>query len=169
MEARKVFSAARINSSHADSSHADSSHADSSHADALDGYVYIVLGSEAYHSVAGITGRSYALRGVLWIMAGALSLVFGAGVLLFRVLTRRLRRLEREMTAFGTRFALKDEMTDFTVQGDEIARLHLNFAALAQCVSTHVAARERSENTRRELMSNISHDLRTRSPRCRAI
>ena len=141
---RRVFSAARINGRGA----------------TLSGYVYIVLGSEAYQSVAGLTGRSYALRGVLWIMAGALLLVFGAGVGLFRVLTRRLQILEREMTAFGTQFA-PGEPAATSRADDEIARLQGNFAELSQCVSLHVAARERAENSRRELMGNISHDLRT--------
>lgn len=149
VDGRNVFSAARINGSGA----------------TLNGYVYIILGSEAYHSAADFIGRSYVLRGILWIMAGALLLLFGAGVLLFRVLTRRLRRLEREITAFGTRFALNGEMTATAGAGmgagDEIARLHRNFAALSRCVSGHVAARERAETTRRQLMSNISHDLRT--------
>ena len=148
MNGRKVFSAARINGSGA----------------ALDGYVYIILGSEAYHSTADFIGRSYALRGILWIMAGALALVFVAGVLLFRVLTRRLRVLEREMTDFGTRFALAEPAATSPAtgaKGDEIARLQRDFGLLSQCVSQHVAARERAETTRRELMSNISHDLRT--------
>ena len=147
----KVFSAARIDGS----------------GDALDGYVYIILGSEAYHSAADFIGRSYALRGILWIMAGALTLVFVVGVSLFRVLTRRLRILEREMTDFGTRFALAEpsatapSLPALPAKGDEIARLQWNFMGLAQCVSQHVAARERAETTRRHLMSNISHDLRT--------
>ena len=142
---RRVFSAARINGRNAD----------------LSGYVYIVLGSEAYQSVAGLTGRSYALRGVLWVMAGALLLVFGAGVGLFRVLTRRLRMLEHEMSAFSTGFSPGEHAATSSATGDEIARLQRNFAALAGCVSDHVAARERAENSRRELMGNISHDLRT--------
>ena len=37
----------------------------------------------------------------------------------------------------------------------------MQFHGLSQCVSQHVAARERAETTRRHLMSNISHDLRT--------
>ena len=90
----KVFSAARIPDADGKPS-----------ADDLNGFVYIVLGSEAYQSVAQLTERSYALRGILWIMAGALVLVFGAGVLLFRVLTRPLRRLKNEMSVFQTQFA----------------------------------------------------------------
>ena len=142
---RKVFSAARVTGQ-------DS---------VLNGYVYIVLGSEAYQSVAVFTGRSYALRSVLWIMGGALLLVFGAGVLLFRVLTRRLHRLQNEMTAFQTRFAAPIELAPPSAARDEIEKLEFGFAALAGCVSAHVAARERAETSRRELMSNISHDLRT--------
>ena len=143
---RKVFSAARISGSNT----------------VLNGYVYIVLGSEAYQSTAGFVGRSYALRSVLWIMAGALTLVFGAGVLLFRVLTRRLHRLQGEMAAFQTQFAAPVMAAPPPRPArDEIENLGQNFAALAGVVSAHVAARERAEAMRRELMSNISHDLRT--------
>ena len=142
---RKVFSTARVTGR-------DS---------VLNGYVYIVLGSQAYDMVAVFTGRSYALRSVLWLMGGSLALVFGVGVLLFRVLTRRLRVLEREMTDFGTRFALTGELATTSNGGDAIAKLQQHFAALSQCVSEHVAAREGAEISRRQLMSNISHDLRT--------
>ncbi len=147
----KVFSAARIPDADGKPS-----------ADDLNGFVYIVLGSDAYQSVAELTGRSYALRGILWIMAGALALVFGAGVLLFRVLTRPLRRLKNEMSAFQTQFAASPAATAATppAQG-EIEELQRGFGALANCISAHVAARERAEVSRRERMGNISHDLRT--------
>ena len=142
---RKVFSAARVTGQNS----------------VLNGYVYIVLGSQAYQSVAIFTGRSYALRSVLWIMGGALLLVFGAGVLLFRVLTRRLHSLQGEMTAFQTQFAVPPEIAAPLPARDEIEKLEQGFAALSNCVSAHVAARERAETSRRELMGNISHDLRT--------
>lgn len=128
----------------------------------LNGYVYIVLGSEAYQSVAGLTERSYALRGILGVMAGALLLVFGTGVLLFRVLTRRLHGLQREMTAFQTQFVAPNAATAATPPArDEIEELQRGFAVLAGCISSNVAARERAETARRERMGNISHDLRT--------
>ncbi len=147
----KVFSAARIPDADGQTSAGD-----------LNGFVYIMLGSEAYQSVAELTGRSYALRGILWTMAGALALVFGAGVLLFRALTRPLRRLNREMTAFQTQFTAPNVAASGTRPAhNEIEELQIGFAALADCISSHVAARERAESARRELMGNISHDLRT--------
>ena len=151
---RKVFSAARIPDADGRSS-----------ADDLNGFVYIVLGSEAYQGVAQLTERSYALRGILWTMAGALALVFGAGVGLFRVLTRPLRQLKSEMSAFQVQFvaptaAPANRVATPPAQG-EIEALQQNFSALAQCISSHVSARERDEAARRERMGNISHDLRT--------
>ena len=147
----KVFSAARIPDADGKTS-----------ADDLNGFVYIVLGSAAHQSVAELTERSYALRGILWIMAGALALVFIAGVLMFRVLTRPLLRLKSEMSVFQTQFAapVKDAATPPPAR-DEIEELQRGFAALANCVSQHVAARERAETSRRERLGNISHDLRT--------
>ena len=147
----KVFSAARV-------PHAEGQPA----AQALNGYVYIVLGGAAHQGVAELTERSYALRGILWIMAGAIALVFGAGVLLFRVLTRPLRRLKSEMSAFQTQFAAPTAATAATAPArDEIEELQRDFGALANCISSHVDARELAETARRERMGNISHDLRT--------
>ena len=84
------------------------------------------------------------------------------GVLLFRVFTRRLHRLQGEIAAFQTQFAAPLEAaTPSRPARDEIEKLGQNFAVLMGVVSAHVAARERSDATRRELMSNISHDLRT--------
>ena len=147
----KVFSAARIPDGNGQPSASD-----------LNGFIYIILGSEAYQSVASFTGRSYALRSILWIMAGALVLVFVAGVSLFHVLTRRLHHLQGEMSAFQTQFAAPvAALAAPHPARDEIEKLEQNFAALADCVSAHVAARARTEAARRELMGNISHDLRT--------
>src|SRR5690606_30692720 len=66
----------------------------------LQGYLYVVLSDEAQDSVAQMVRTSYVLNLSLWTGAIVLALVFVAGYLVFRLLTRRVKRLATVMTEF---------------------------------------------------------------------
>jgi len=147
----KVFSAARIPQK-------------TDAPDRLRGYVYIILGGEEYESVARLLGKSYIMRFSTWSMIGSLLLVAGAGLLLFNVLTRPLRRLATDMEAFQRTVVpghalLTDQAKDRA--GDEIARLGLVFAQMQERIREQVEERAHADTLRRQLVSNVSHDLRT--------
>ena len=66
----------------------------------LEGYLYVVLGGEAYDSVAEMFQESYIVRLGAGVIAAGLLLTLALGVLAFNLLTRRMRRLTHVMETF---------------------------------------------------------------------
>jgi two-component system OmpR family sensor kinase len=129
--------------------------------DQIRGYIYIILGGQQYDDAAGALNRSYIARWSLSVLAGVLGAAAMTGALFFRFLTRRLRRLTRTMDEFGAR-TLEDAATpSATPKGDEIAHLELMFSRMAGRIEAQITALQQSDSYRREVVSNVSHDLRT--------
>jgi len=122
------------------------------------GYLYVILEGEAYQSISGMLGRSQLARTSATSL-GAVSL-FGlaAGLLLFRTITRRLGSLGHEVETF-----MRGDASDPLPPGeggDEIERLTRAFAHLRRRVERQVGELEQVDRLRRELVANVSHDLR---------
>lgn len=122
------------------------------------GYVYVILGGEDYDSVAGLLGRSVILRSSLGMAAGILVFVLAAGLLLFRGLTRRLRQLAAAVGQFP---AGGLAAPDVAAPRDEIDRLSLLYQQVSERIQAQVQEQTRADSLRRELVGNVSHDLRT--------
>ena len=122
----------------------------------LEGYLYVVLSGEAYTGVAGMLGRSYILRLTAWVVGAVLLMSLAMAAFLFRRLTRPLATLDRRMQAFA---ASELESTD--ASGDEVARLEESFERMSARIRDQIAELERNDRLRRELVANVSHDLRT--------
>lgn len=73
----------------------------------LEGYLYIILGGEAYDSVAQKLKGSYILQLSDWIVFASLCFALIAGLLLFALLTGRLKRLITVMETFKRDGALE--------------------------------------------------------------
>ena len=68
--------------------------------DVLQGYLYIILASEQYTGIAQMLENSYAMQiGTGMLIAGLVFVLFAA-LVLFALLTRRLRRLSNAMETF---------------------------------------------------------------------
>jgi signal transduction histidine kinase len=129
-----------------------------------EGYVYVVLGGQLHDSVVQRLAGSYVLR--MGVAAGIAVLAFAlvAGLLLFAILTRRLRKLDvamREFEASGFAAPIAPSGWRSGRGSDEIDRLGRTFQRMAQRIGEQLAELERADRTRRELVANVSHDLRT--------
>lgn len=127
------------------------------------GYLYVVLESQEYDSVAQMLRGSYTLKLALWI--GIASLLFAAavGAGLFGWLTRRLRRLATAVDAFRrSDFAASPSLAEYDDQGgDEIDSLGAAFERMATRIREQFDRLRSADRMRRELIANVSHDLRT--------
>ncbi|HET6545875.1 MAG TPA: HAMP domain-containing sensor histidine kinase [Rhodanobacteraceae bacterium] len=121
------------------------------------GYLYVILRGMPYTSVAGMLQGSYIVRTGVVTLAAAFVLAAAVGLILFALLTRRFRRL----TAAVTRFKAGDYGERFEDGADEIGRLGRAFNDMAATIQAQVEALQRTDATRRELVANVSHDLRT--------
>ena len=130
--------------------------------DHLSGYLYVVLGGSQYETVAAQVAGSDRQR---MIAAGMLLLVlaaFGAGAVLFAYLTRRLRRLTSEVSAFATgRSDAANSVSAVDPPGDEIDQLRNACHYMAETIQQQLSALQEDDRLRRELVTNVSHDLRT--------
>ena len=124
------------------------------------GYLYVILASEQYDSVAQMLAGSYVIK--INTLLSLLVVVFAllAGLLLFAVLTRRLRRLTRAVENFR-HAGFTGVLPRGRDRGDEIDRLTLSFNAMAERIARQVQRLQDTDSQRRELVANVSHDLRT--------
>jgi hypothetical protein len=85
-----------------------------------------------------------------------------AALIVFRFLTRRLRTLAETIDAFrASDFSTPVRITDRDVSGDEIDRLAHAFAEMSERIVGQLDELARADARRRELLANVSHDLRT--------
>jgi signal transduction histidine kinase len=146
------------------------------HNEVLQGYLYAVLGGAKYDELASAVRHSYVQR----VSVGALlSIVLGAfltGLLVFWLFTRRLSLLTTNVKAFtdsgfGENSAepqpgntLSGQQFDATTadhKADEIGQLEFAFSAMANKLFEQFESLKKTDQLRRELVSNVSHDLRT--------
>ena len=97
------------------------------------------------------------------IFAGML-FALAAGLVLFASLTGRLKRLANAMDAF--RSGAGQAQIKFLPQvsshrADEIDRLGSTFTQMSARIEDQMEQLQRADATRRELIANVSHDLRT--------
>lgn len=141
---RKVFSAAPIASK-------DGAH---------EGYVYIVLGGEEYDSAVAMLETSYVLRLSLTLMVASLVFALVAGLLLFHLSTRKLTRLATLMERFRDG-DFREPPPPGEEGGDEIDRIGATFRGMARRITSQMEELEEKDRLRRELVAQVSHDLRT--------
>jgi signal transduction histidine kinase len=146
------------------------------HNDVLQGYLYAVLGGAKYDELANSIRDSYVQR----LSAGALlAIVLGAfltGLLVFWLFTRRLSQLTANVKAFtdsgfgentrdpqaGLSFSVRNSLPDpGDHKADEIGQLEFAFGAMANKLYEQFENLKKTDQLRRELVSNVSHDLRT--------
>lgn len=130
----------------------------------LQGYLYVVLGGQAHDSVVKMLESSYILR--LWLGAIVASLVLAlvSGLFIFRLITRRLGHLAESMEQFKKNdFKSSVELApSFDGRpGDEIDHLGATFREMSERIIQQLKQLEHKDSSRRELVANVSHDLRT--------
>jgi len=126
------------------------------------GYLYVVLGGEHYKVVAEQVAGSDMQRMVAAAILLLVLAAFVAGVLLFSFLTRRLRRLTAEVTEFTEDdFESDQPVAASGSPKDEIDQLRNACHIMAATIRRQVASLQENDRLRRELVTNISHDLRT--------
>ena len=130
--------------------------------DRYEGYLYVVLASEAYESVVQRLQTSHILRLSVLVTLVALVLAGIAGVVLFSHLTRRLRILAGVVDTFRrSDFSTPVRLEKRPGNGDEIDTLTESFESMSDRIIQQVRTLKQTDELRRELVANVSHDLRT--------
>jgi signal transduction histidine kinase len=130
----------------------------------LQGYLYIVLGSEQYNDVAQMPGSSYIMNSALIVLLVALSAALFGGLIMFALQTRRLRLLGKVIYSYEGKSSDGDISLRFPNKGktnDEIDELGQQFNLMAERINNQIRELKQMDGMRREMVANISHDLRT--------
>lgn len=127
----------------------------------VEGYLYAVLGGATHDTLAKAISESYTQK---MSMAGVLVFVLIAsatGILIFYSLTRRLTRLSAELRQYAE--SDFEARANIAVDGgrDEISKLRQDTAAMAARIQRQIQRLKANDQLRRDLVSNVSHDLRT--------
>jgi signal transduction histidine kinase len=122
------------------------------------GYVYIILGGERYDASLRMIRDSYYLRAGMVAFILALLTTLIVGLALFFLLTRRLKTLSAAVQGFergelGRRVEVYGR--------DELGALGRSFNDMAATIEGDVEKLRLAERMRRDLIGNISHDLRS--------
>jgi len=128
-----------------------------------EGYLYVVLQGEEYDNAEQAITESYVLKLSAWAVAGSLGFGLFAGLLLFHLLTQRLRTLSTKIQAFQTSdlHLTNPQSRQVHPQHDEIAQLGYAFDGMAERITGQFEQLQNQDQLRRELIAQVSHDLRT--------
>lgn len=126
------------------------------------GYVFVILGGDKYDNIVD----SLSFDGDFYKILSALLLTFTAAliilVLIFARIIRPIRKLDQDMTTFvDSDFSEPSTTNPSQYAASEIVNLHNNFTSLEQKIHSQLEQIKSTEQLRREMLSHISHDLKT--------
>jgi signal transduction histidine kinase len=122
------------------------------------GYLYIVLRSSLYDRAASMLRERYLFSTLNQSILLSLLLVGIIGIILFTFLTKRLQRISRAVQDFEKgNYASRIENST----RDEFGSLAKAFNQMADTISTHMDQLKETDKLRRELVANVSHDLKS--------
>ena len=135
----------------------------------ISGYLYIILASHEAKSLADELSSNHILRTTLSAI-GALALLFSLSAMFtFKRITQPLQELTNEIRKYR-----KKELRNLSIsplnsinsnthgfKGDEVAELSDSFDLMQIRIQQQFEQLNETDRLRRELVSNVSHDLRT--------
>lgn len=127
-----------------------------------EGYLYVILRGEQFERVETLIQSHTFLRQSGWALLISLGCGLLFGLLLFRLLTRRLQQLSTSMAQFQPSTSGRTiEVNQTHDQDDEIDRLSHTFKQMSQRIAQQIEQLQQQDTQRRQLIAQISHDLRT--------
>lgn len=128
------------------------------------GFVYVVLQGETHDTVAEASSANGMLRLSLWTLGCVALLALAMGLIAFRLITRPLRALTQAVRNFDAHGEQAAALTDASIHataGDDISVLRDAFAQMGNRIAEQWRELSIQDQQRRDLIANISHDLRT--------
>ncbi len=122
------------------------------------GYVYMVLASEEFENISQALFSSYFMR--IGVMSFVFTLIaaFALGLLLISLLTRSLRKIQTGVREFDN----GNLQARILVKGHgEMAELGRSFNHMADTILKNIDELKEVDSLRRDLIANVSHDLRS--------
>ena len=128
----------------------------------LEGYLYVLFGSDSYQQLSSKIAASRAPTSGAMALAGIAGSTALFGFVVYSLLTRRLVRLNHEIDRVSeSEFELLPKVVKSRDRRDEIDVLGEAFHDMSARIKNQIEQLKAVDHHRREFVSNISHDLRT--------
>ena len=127
-------------------------------------YLYIIIGGEIYDGVTDLLSGSHLTQLSLWALSAMLLFTLAVMLTTFFLLTRPLRQLTEDVKNYTQQGFDNSENSFKRWQGqsqDEVTLLGQHFAIMADELNKQYQKVRTTDELRRELISYVSHDLRT--------
>ena len=124
----------------------------------VNGYLYVILGGEQYDSASAMVRGSYIARTTAINLLITIAFTAIIGMVLFGLLTKRFRRMTEGVEKF--RHGNFNQRIEIESR-DEIGLLSNAFNSMADTIAANVDELKRNDQLRRDLIANVSHDLRS--------
>ncbi|MBW4935279.1 sensor histidine kinase [Marinobacter sp. F4206] len=128
------------------------------------GYLYVVLRGEEYDTAESMVHSDRLLQMGAGALAVSLFVGLLAGLVFFRLLTRRLSRLTERVECFEageTGVVMAEPPDRLPARGDDIDYLTARFDQMARRIAAQLDLLKDKDHQRRQLVAQVSHDLRT--------
>jgi two-component system OmpR family sensor kinase len=132
--------------------------------DGAPGYLYLVIRGRSGDTLAERVASSNVMREILLLVGCALLVTLAAAALIVQIIVRPLRQLALFVDRFRqSGFAEPPDAARLRAdrRGDEVGQLADAFNRMAERMLAQMESMKQADATRRELVANISHDLRT--------
>ena len=123
------------------------------------GYVYAVVGGEVYHALQQEANQATSQTLFFWVALVAVAGAALVGVVLVFLVTRPVGKLSQKMRDYHPGDEVLAEAN--LAPDNEIDCLKTSFYKMQHTINQQLDAIQQMDQTRRELIANVSHDLRT--------
>ena len=129
----------------------------------LQGYLYIIIGSQIYDSIFSNIKLNQQLAQSIAMVIGAVVFFFIVLLGLLRFLTMPLKALTADIRAFRQAGFEKSKVSlrDWPSSNNELHELGQTFNDMAEQINYQLVQLQNNDRQRRELLAHLSHDLRT--------
>jgi len=122
-----------------------------------EGYIYVILGGQKYEELANDISKNFIMRLAIAAIIAVVLLAFLIGSLMMMKLTRPLKKLRDKVVHFQK----QSDDDNKIYNGDEILQLNQAFDDMSSRIEHQLQQIKNADQTRRDLITNVSHDLRT--------
>ncbi len=130
-----------------------------------EGYLYVVLQGEELTKALNTQSQNTIIYLGGLVLAGSLLIGLLIGLYLFYRINLRIKKLQMNVANFVDNDFSAELTTDIAESGiilsDEISELEKHISYMTQHINRQWSALKQQDNLRREMVANISHDLRT--------
>ncbi len=122
------------------------------------GYIYVILGGEEYDNATELVFGSYILR----LGVRSMIITFLAAIIISIIAIRFIMRNLNKILTATQDFKNGDLSSRIKINNeDELGMLATSFNEMAEKIVQNIAEIKTMDNLRRDLVANVSHDLRT--------